>query len=64
MLFNNAHCLKLNSNLGVSQEPLTVQFVLTLGVEHLVRLSFGLASLCYLLASFHETVQINQTCFC
>lgn len=40
-LFNNVHCLKLNSNLGVSQQPLTVHFALTLGVALLVRLCFS-----------------------
>lgn len=40
-LFNNVHCLKLNSNLGVSQQPLTAHFALTPGVALLVRLRFS-----------------------
>lgn len=62
-LFNNVHCLKLNSNLGVSQQPLTVHFALTPGVALLVRLRFVLQFVTFV-DLFNETIQINQTCFC
>lgn len=56
MLFNSVHCLQWISNLGVSRQPFTVHFALTLGVVLLVRL--------HVFQLFNETIQINQTCFC